>query len=117
MAVRITLDKPRTIKFDLATILELETKMGGVPVGAIIQQLSQASVTAIVLSLWAGLKHEDHALTPAAITAMLEGELADGKSLLPLCRALNMAFEESRVFQGTSEPSEEPAPRRARGRR
>lgn len=99
----IAFDKRRNLLFDLLAIKELETQMGGVPIGAIVQQLQQAGVNAIIFALWAGLKHEDETLTPAIVTQLLTRYVNDGKSLLPIARALNAALEASGVFRGMAE--------------
>lgn len=115
MPTPLLLDKPRTLVLSLTTLRELETAMGGIPVGEIVNQLARAGVNAVVMSLWAGLKHEDPELTPDRVTAILDRYLVDGRSLLPVATALNAAFEEARFFEGFSgslEPT--PAVRRRR---
>lgn len=104
--IAIDFDKPRELKFDLRTIKELEAAMNGQPLGAIVNQLSQLGVTAITLALWAGLKHEDKALTPNLVTKMLETYIANHKSMRVLGRALNDAIEECGIFR--SDEDDEP---------
>lgn len=106
----ITLDKRRTLSFDLVAIKDLETQMGGLPVGAIVRHLQQAGVNAIIAALWAGLKKEDASLTPAIVTKLLTRYVARGGSLLPLARALNDALEASGVFRGTDDAAPAPPP-------
>jgi hypothetical protein len=104
MPITIDLDKPRELKFDLRAIKDLEANMNGQPLGAIVQQLAQIGVTAIVMALWAGLKHEDRSLTPSLVTKMLEQYIAEGKSLRTLGRALNDAIDETGLFTVDEEP-------------
>lgn len=111
----IQFDKPRHLAFDLLAIKELETQMGGVPVGSIVQQLQQAGVNALIFALWAGLKHEDETLTPVLVTEMLTRYVNQGNSLIPLAKGLNAALQASGVFRGPEEASDQ-APR-ARKRR
>ena len=99
MAVTIQFDKPRDLRFDLRAIKDLEANMNGMPLGAIVQQLSQIGVTAITMALWAGMKHDDKALTPNLVTKMLERYIADGGSLRLLGRALNDAIEATGLFR------------------
>ncbi len=73
--------------------------MNGQPIGLVVQQLGQLGVTALTMALWAGLKHEDRALSPGLVTKMLETYIADGKSLRRLGRALNDAIEETGLFK------------------
>lgn len=108
----ITFDKPRNLSFDLLAIKELETQMGGQPVGVIVGQLQQAGVNALIFALWAGLKHEDGTLTPVIVTELLTKYVNQGKSLLPLAKGLNAALQESGVFRGIDE-----VPPAASGRR
>lgn len=105
----ITLDKPRNLLFDLLAVKDLESQMGGLPSGAIVRHLQQAGVNAIIAALWAGLKHEDSELTPAVVTQLLTRYVAEGRSLLPLARALNDALEASGVFRGPDEVTTPPA--------
>lgn len=84
--------------------------MGGQPLGLVVQQLSQLGVTAITMALWAGLKHEDKALTPSLVTKMLESYIAQGKSMRVLGRALNDAIEETGLFRTADEEAEGNAP-------
>lgn len=119
MPIPIAFDKPRHLHFDLLSLKDLEEKMGGQPIGAIVQQLQQAGVTAIIYALWAGLKHEDAALTPNLVTKMLTRYIEQGQSLVPIAHALNDALEESRVFQGVSAVASAPnghVPRRKKSR-
>jgi hypothetical protein len=99
----IDFDRRRNLQFDLLAIQDLETQMNGLPVGTIVQYLQQAGVNAIVAALWAGLKHEDPALTPAAVAQLLSRHVADGNSLIPIARGLSAALEASGVFRGAYE--------------
>lgn len=110
MSVRIEFDKPRELKFDLRAIKDLEANMGGQPLGTVVQQLSQLGVTALTMALWAGLKHEDKALSPNLVTKYLERYIHDGKSLRVLGRAVNDAIEETGLFRMDDEELEGNAP-------
>jgi hypothetical protein len=106
MSVSIQFDKPRELKFDLKAVKDLEAQMGGLPLGTIIGQLSQIGVTAITTSLWAGLKHEDKALTLSLVTKMLETYIHHGGSLRKLGKALNDAIDETGLFRTEEEDDE-----------
>ncbi len=97
-AVQIQFDKPRSLKFDLAAIKDLEAAMNGQPLGTIVGQLSQLGITAITLALWAGLKAEDRALTPNLVLKMLQSYLDSGGKLSTLTNALSDAIESSGLF-------------------
>lgn len=89
--------------------------MSGQPIGLIVQQLGQLGVTALTMALWAGLKHEDRALSPGLVTKMLQTYIEDRKSLRRLGRALNDAIDETGLFRaddGTEdgEGNEKPNP-------
>lgn len=107
MSVSLNFDKPRELKFDLRAIKDLEANMGGMPLGTIVQQLSQVGVTAITMALWAGLKHEDKGLSPSLITKMLEEYIKKGKRLRILGRALNEAIDETGLFKTDAEEEED----------
>lgn len=97
--VSIDFDKPRQLHFDLAAIRDLEAAMNGKPLASIVNDLASLGVTAIVLALWAGLKHEDRALNPKLVERRLETYIKDKKSLRLLGRALNDAIEETGLFR------------------
>jgi hypothetical protein len=97
--IQIEFDKPRQLFFDLAAIRELENALGGQPLGAIVNQLSNLGINATVLSLWAGLKHEDRALTPNLVTKRLETYLKNGGKMRLLADAISDGLEESGLFR------------------
>lgn len=99
--------KPRDLKFDLRAVKDLEANMGNMPLGLVVQQLSQVGVTAITMALWAGLKHEDKGLSPSLVTKMLEQYIAERRSLRKLGRALNEAIDECGLFKTDAEEEEE----------
>lgn len=107
--VHLEFDKSRSLFFDLAAIRDLERAMDGQPLGAIVQQLANLGINALVIALWAGLKHEDRTITPNLVTKRLETYLKDGKKLKVLADALNDALEECGIFRG-SEDDEGNAP-------
>jgi hypothetical protein len=106
MAVPLTFDKPRELKFDLRAIKDLEANMGGQPLGAVVTQLGQMGITAMTMALWAGLKHEDKTLSPNLVTKMLETYIQKGGSLRVLGRALNDAIEETGLFRSDTDEEE-----------
>jgi hypothetical protein len=97
-AVSVVFDKPRSLKFDLAAIKDLESAMNGQPLGAIVQQLGQFSVTALTLALWAGLKAEDRTLSPNLVTKMLQAYLDQGGELRVLMDAVSEGIQQSGLF-------------------
>ena len=67
--VQVTLDKERTLLFDLNAFIELEEKFG--TVDKALTALSEGSVKALRALLWAGLLHEDDKLTEKAVGALI----------------------------------------------
>jgi len=98
MYTEITLDKPRRLRFDLSAIQELEAALGSVPLGLVRAQIRQLGMTAIALSLWVGLKHEDRALTRPLANRILETYLTGGGSLVEVTQAILDAFDASGLF-------------------
>ena len=96
--VSIEFDRSRSLMFDLAAIRDLERAMDGQPLGAIVNQIAQLGVNALVVALWAGLKHEDKTLSPNGVTKRLETYLKAGGKLRPLADGLNDALEECGLF-------------------
>lgn len=105
--VQIDFDKTRNLHFDLAACRDLEAAMGGKPLASIINDLANLGVTAMVLALWAGLKHEDRALNPKLVERMLTKYIEQKKSLRALGRALNDAIEETGLFRSEDDEGNE----------
>lgn len=101
--IDIDFDKPRKLHFGLAEVRDLEAAMNGRPLAGIINDLSQLGVNAMVLALWAGLKHEDRTLNPKLVERMLEKYINQRKSLRVLGRALNDALEATGMFRSEAE--------------
>lgn len=108
--MQIDFDKPRELKFDLRAVKDLESAMGGIPLGQVVHQLSQVGITAITAALWAGLKHEDKTLTPNLVTKMLQTYIDKKdkqKNLRVLARALNQAIDDTGLFRSDADDDEE----------
>jgi len=69
IAVSLTLDKPRTLKFDLNAFAELEEIYGSMEQAFAAMQ--SGSMKAARTLLWAGLLHEDENLTPRQVGALV----------------------------------------------
>ena len=110
--VDLEFDRPRRLWYDLAAIRDLERAMDGQPLGLIVNQLAQLGVNALVLALWAGLKHEDRTLNPNLVTKRLEAYIKDGKSLRTLADAINDGLEESGLFKGAEDDEKNVTPER-----
>jgi len=105
--IAIEFDKPRQLFYDLAAIRDLEAALGGQPLGVIVNQLSQLGVNAMVVALWAGLKHEDRAISPNLVTKRLETYLKGGGKLRVLADAISDGLEESGIFRANEESGED----------
>ncbi len=81
--VKITLDKERTLKFTLNSLVYAEEN------GVEIANMGKAKVKLKDLRtlLFAGLMHEDADLTPEKV-----GEMIDVSAMQPISEALNKAF-------------------------
>lgn len=98
MPVSITLDKTRELKFDIRACRELESHLGK-PLGAIIGDISNFGVNAIVTSLYFGLKHGDKALNIALVEKMFSAYVAARRPMSAITRKLNDALDETGLFQ------------------
>lgn len=99
MSVPIDFDKPRQLKYDLAAVRDLEAALDGKPLADVVNDLARMGVNALVLSLWAGLKHEDRTLNPKLVERMLSTYIEQKKSLRVLGRAVNDALDETGLFR------------------
>lgn len=68
-AVPVMLDKERSLLFDLNAMADLEDKYGSMQKA--MKSMTEGSIKAIRALIWAGLKHEDEALTERQVGAML----------------------------------------------
>lgn len=100
--VSIELDKPRTLKYSLAALRDLEAAMGGASLGQITVLLAQVSITATVTALWAGLKHEDASLTQKKTMEIVEQWLDEGGSLPVLAKAIDDAMSQSTALRAAT---------------
>jgi hypothetical protein len=62
----------RTLKYDIKAMIALESAMDGKSTGEIVGSLANWNFTALVLALWAGLKHDNDKLKPSKVQAWLE---------------------------------------------
>jgi hypothetical protein len=103
--VDVDFDKPRQLFYDLGAIRDLEKAMDGEPLGVIVGRLANLGVNALVLALWAGLKHADRACTPHLVEKRLDTYLKEGKPLRLLANAINDGLEESGLFKANEDPT------------
>lgn len=103
MAVPLAFDKPRTLHFGIADYRTLEAALGR-PMGAVLAQLQQVSLTAITNALYVGLKHEDPTLTERGVINAFDAYLDRGGRLAPLATALAEAFVESGLLRDEADP-------------
>ena len=69
IAIPLSLDKPRTVKFDLNAFAELEDKYGSMEKA--FSAMQSGSIKAARTLLWAGLLHEDETLTERQVGGMV----------------------------------------------
>ena len=101
----------RTLKFDIAAMIDLESALNGKSTGEIVASLAQWNFNALVLALWAGLKHEDPKLKPLSVQKHLERYInLPGSNLRQLRDAVREAIEASAWYkQAISTDDDEPA--------
>ena len=87
--IRVTLDKERSLRFDLNALALIEERFG-VPITELETRLAKPSVRDIRTILWAGLVHEDQTLTEEQV-----GALVDIGSVEPITAAILDAFSAS----------------------
>jgi hypothetical protein len=99
----------RVLKFDISAMLALEAAMDGKSTGEIVGSLANWNFTALVLALWAGLKHDDAKLKPASVQKMLERYVEQpGSNLRQLRDAVREAIESSAWYKQAVSTDEEP---------
>jgi hypothetical protein len=103
VVVPIELDKPRNVKYGLASVRDLEAAMGGKPLASVLHDLSLIGINVLVIALYHGLKHEDPTLNANRVLKILEAQLEEGHSLQPVYVAVSKALESTGVFRTTEE--------------
>lgn len=101
--VQVELDRTRNLHFDLEAYQDLERAMAGQPLGDVIRNVQSVGLSALKFMLWAGLKHEDSALTPSLTNKMIDRHLKSGKPIGVLINAIADAVDESRIFKTAEE--------------
>lgn len=79
--VPIELDRPRTLRFDLGSLLTLQTRLGEKSILRIIERIDQVDAEAITVGFWIGLGGDDPKLTPKRTQDLIQAKLAVGENL------------------------------------
>ncbi|BCJ86450.1 hypothetical protein [Effusibacillus dendaii] len=100
-SVQVTLDKERSLLYDLNAFAELEDKFGSID--ETLEKVGKGSIKALRAVLWAGLLHEDESLTEKQV-----GKLITLADLQELSTAVNQALTASmpQVEKKTENPPE-----------
>jgi hypothetical protein len=100
----------RTLKFDIAAMIALESATGGTSTGQIVASLANWNFTNLVLALWAGLRHEDEKRQVSTVQRWLEKYVTlPGSNLRQLRDAVRAAIEASTWYrQAISADDDEP---------
>ena len=92
--------KERTLRYDIAAMLDMEAAMDGKPSGEIVASLGKWSFRAFVIVLWAGLKHEDKGLSLNLTRKHLEHYVTlAGSNIRQLRRDVTDAIEASAWYK------------------
>jgi hypothetical protein len=103
VSVTLELDgKQRELKFDLKAIKALEGSTGK-PLGRLVNEVQEMSVSAMIEFLWAGFQHEDRGMTHNLATKLLESYVAKGRGVSEIGRAINDAVMASGLFKTPDE--------------
>ncbi len=104
-------ERVRTLRFDIAAMIDLEAAMGGKSTGEIVASLAAWNFTALVLALWAGLKHEDKKLKATSVQTMLERYITqDGANLRQLRDAVRESIQASAWYRQAISSEDDDAP-------
>lgn len=104
-------ERVRTLRFDIAAMIDLEAAMGGKSTGEIVASLASWNFTALVLALWAGLKHEDRKLKAPSVQAMLERYVTqEGANLRHLRDTVRECIQASTWYRQAVSDEDDDAP-------
>jgi hypothetical protein len=100
----------RTLKYDIKAMIALESAMDGKSTGEIVGSLANWNFTALVLALWAGLKHDNDKLKPSKVQAWLEQYVElPGANLRQLRDDVRTAIETSSWYRQAISTEDETA--------
>ena len=106
--VEIVLDKPRTLRFTLGALRDLQ-RVSGQPLHQFVTTMGEVSVEHLLWTIWAGLKHGWPKLTLEQTQPLIEKYLENGGTLPDLMTAVNDAFVQCGLFGApTPEAAEDP---------
>ena len=95
--LEITLDKPRQLRFTFNALCVLEDTLGR-PLGDVLGALRRLNARDFRAVLWAGLRHEDPALTPEGAGDLVTGWLDGGGDYLVLYDQVDRALVRSGIL-------------------
>lgn len=100
----------RTLKYDIAAMIALESATGGLSSGQIVASLANWNFTNLVLALWAGLRHEDEKRQAAKVQRWLEQYVPlPGANLRQLRDQVRAAIEDAAWYRQAISTDDEPA--------
>ena len=102
--VLIDLDKPRKLRFGLNAVCDLEDLVGK-PISEMFptkkEEQEKMRFTTIRAIIWAGLRHEDEAITPSIAGALIDDYCEkDGNDLASVMAIVMDAFKRSGLAGG-----------------
>lgn len=111
--VSVELDKPRSLRFDLGSLLTLQTRLADKSILHILERIDQVDAEAITVGYWIGLGGDDPKLTPKRTQDLIQAKLASGENLRGLgilvARAIAMGAgfvqQEPEDGEGKAEPA------------
>jgi hypothetical protein len=109
--VEIVLDKPRTLRFTLGALRDLQ-RVSGQPLHQFVATMGEVSIDHLLWTIWAGLKHAWPKLTVEQTQPLIEKYLENGGTLPELMATVNEAFLQCGLFGAPAgeEPENPPGP-------
>lgn len=93
--VELDLDRPRKLRYRIPDLRDACRRLGGLTISALLDRLGQLDLDAVLIVVWAGLRHEDKRLTPERVEELVQDQVDKGVSVaalvLQLTEALNLS--------------------------
>src|SRR5512139_1884184 len=90
--IEIDLDKPRKLRFDLASLRDLQRRLGNRTLLEIANRIREVDIDVIMQSYYLALRWEDKALTPGQVESILQKRIDAGGNITELINPLSEAF-------------------------
>jgi hypothetical protein len=101
-SVRIELDRPRQLRYDVNAVAAVEDELG-LGLVALVKP-DRIGYQVLRVLLWGGLRHEDATLTVDDAGDLVQSYIENGGTIVTMMEKVNLAFRASGLSAGEAQP-------------